>query len=114
MDQSIRAELRRLETALATRDPRLADDLAALIADDFLEHGASGSVWDAAAARRTVMTEPPTSLDIEDFTASELAPDVVLVTYRAGDHRPANRSSIWVRRDSRWQIRFHQGTLLAR
>ncbi len=115
MDASIRAELLRLETALATRDGHeIVGGLASLIADDFLEFGASGAAWDAAATRRLVAAEPPTSVELTAFDAVALAPDVVLATYRTGGSRPANRCSIWVRRDGRWRVRFHQGTLVPR
>lgn len=112
MDAAVRAELLRLETALATRDASSIDrDLPSLIADDFVEHGASGAVWDVDAVRRLLGAATRVEVRIEDFAADELASGLVLVTYRTGAPRPSNRSSIWVRRLGRWVIRFHQGTL---
>jgi hypothetical protein len=55
---------------------------------------------------------PLPALELDDFAATEVAEDVVLVTFRLGGERPSERSSIWIRRDGRWQVRFHQGTLL--
>ena len=55
-------------------------------------------------------------MTIEAFTAAPLSGHVVLVTYRSIARAPgvparhALRSSVWVRRDGRWLIRFHQGT----
>ncbi len=110
-EPAVHAELLRLETALASRDAHALDEgLASLIADDFLELGASGAVWDARATRRLVTSEPPAEVVIDDFVAAELAPGLVLVTYRVVAPRPSNRSSIWQRRDGRWVVRFHQGT----
>jgi ribonuclease HI len=115
MNPSISAELRRLETALATRDGRAVDGgLAGLIADDFVEHGASGTVWDARATREAVTADGSSGVTLDGFVAHELAPGVVLVRYRTTGDRPAVRASVWVRRGDRWQIRFHQGTLLPR
>lgn len=112
MDPAVRTELLRLETALASRDATGVDrDLPSLITDDFVEHGASGAVWDVDAVRRLLDGATPIELPIEDFAADELAPDVVLVTYRIEGSRPSNRASVWVRRDGRWLMRFHQGTL---
>lgn len=112
MDPAVRAELLRLETALASRDAEgIGRDLPSLIADDFVEHGASGAVWDVDAVRRLLGAATPDQARIEDFVAVELALDVVLVTYRIEAPRPSNRVSIWVRRDGRWMMRFHQGTL---
>ncbi len=60
----------------------------------------------------------PPVVAISDFHASLLSDGVVLVTYRSardsrmrsGQTAIALRSSVWVWRDSRWQIVFHQGT----
>jgi hypothetical protein len=109
-------ELYRLEIALANRDGTGIDGgLAALIADDFLEIGASGRRWTAAEVRTLLAAGalgPLPSLELEAFEAADVAEDVVLVTYRLGGERPSERSSVWVRRGGRWQVRFHQGTLL--
>jgi hypothetical protein len=43
----------------------------------------------------------------EDLGAVVLAVGAVLVTYRTSG---ALRSSIWVRHEDRWQLRFHQAT----
>jgi hypothetical protein len=111
----LRETLWRLERALASADPSDLDGgLDDLIADGFLEFGASGRTWDEASMRQTLAGATRTlPEDLEDFAADSLSPDVALVTYRLGPPRPSNRSSVWVRRDGRWQVRFHQGTLLA-
>jgi len=111
----LRAQLLRLETALASRDARGIDaDLGSLLDDDFLEFGASGASWDAAAIRGLLQSEPRSAVTIEDFEITELAPGVVLATYRIGHPRPSYRSSIWLRRGGGWVMRFHQGTLAGR
>jgi hypothetical protein len=117
----IAAHLRQLEEQLlhpsTRKDPAT---LSRLIADDFLEFGASGRVYDKAAILAALASEPPASpVLLTHFAARPLAEDVVLVTYRTTRHSPsgeliatAQRGSIWVYRDSRWQITFHQGTPL--
>lgn len=114
MSDDLSGHLVRLEVALASRDPSGVDgDLAGLVADDFVEFGASGRTWDAASVRESLAgAEPSEPVSIEDVRVALLAPDVALVTYRLGPPRPSKRSSVWVRRDGRWQVRFHQGTLL--
>lgn len=113
-NEALEAELHRLESALARRDPALtgADPrtLYELIADDFLEFGASGRTWTAADVRQALATEPARDVPVEDFAVTRLAVGVTLVTYRSSDPRHAKRSSIWVRRGGRWVMRFHQGT----
>ena len=116
MTKALEAELHRLESALARRDPELLDGdataLAELIADDFFEFGASGRTWTAAEVRETLKTEAPRDVPMEDFAVTRIAVGVALVTYRSRDPRHARRSSIWVRRGGRWVMRFHQGTLV--
>jgi glyoxylase I family protein len=107
----LRDELLRLESALASRDATGVDGgLDRLIADDLLEIGASGRRWSAADIRPLLATAPAASVMIEDFEVAPLSTDVVLATYRIAGSRPTARSSIWVRRDGRWVMRFHQGT----
>ncbi len=107
-DRALRDELLRYETALATRSADgLEGGLTSLLADDFLEFGRSGRVWTRESVE-VLLTERPTGpIGIDGFELARLGDDVALVTYRAAG---ANRSSIWVRRAGRWQIRFHQGT----
>jgi len=100
------------ETALANRDAAGIDGgLEMLIADDFLEIGASGRRWTAAEIKSLLAGDslPPVTLD--DFAVAPIGADAVLVTFRIGGPRPTERSSIWLRRNGRWAVRFHQGTL---
>ena len=107
----VRELLLRYEAALAARDGAgVEGGLAGLIADDFLEIGASGRRWNATEIRQLLAGEPLAAVTIHDFAAAPIGPDVVLATFRIGGDRPSERASIWVRRDGRWQVRFHQGT----
>jgi len=106
-DPDLVAELLRLERALAERDPSGIDGgLRSLVADDFIEIGRSGRTWTARSIR-SVLDGPSGPVPIDAFEVALLADGVALATYRTPG---AERSSIWVRRDGRWQIRFHQGT----
>lgn len=106
-DEVLREELLRYETALASRDPAgVTGGLLRLVADDFVEFGRSGRTWTREEIRE-LLDGPPAPVPIERFELVRLAADVALVTYQAAG---ANRSSIWMRRGGRWQIRFHQGT----
>ncbi len=105
----LRDQLLALERALAARVPGgVPGGLIALVADDFLEFGRSGRVWTRDSIRDLLDGPPDASLGSwEDVAVAELADGVALVTYRTA---ATNRSSIWVRREGRWLIRFHQGT----
>jgi len=109
--------LRQLEEDLLKPEVRRsADQVGRLIADDFIEFGSSGAVYDKRqiiAALQKEASEPPTRVTLTDFTVRSLAPDVALVTYRStreGTSTSRLRSSIWKLFDGRWQMIFHQGT----
>jgi glyoxylase I family protein len=102
------AQFHRFEVALARRDPEgIEGGLMALIDDDFMEYGASGRVWDREGIRELLDGPAGPPIELADTRVVPLAEHVVLVTYQAAG---VNRSSVWVRRDGRWRMRFHQGT----
>jgi hypothetical protein len=106
----LRDELLRLERALAERDATaVKDGLGALVAENFVEFGSSGRIWDATSVHH-VLASAPGPVGIEGFAVDLVAADVALVTYRMTDPIPSNRSSLWVRRAGTWAMRFHQGT----
>lgn len=104
---------------------------AAVLADDFLEFGSSGRVYDKPAILDLLRRRGPIDFTIENFRAVLLAPGVALATYEfvvrpdsAGGNAGTNdaggsagasprrslRSSIFVEREGVWLMRFHQGT----
>lgn len=111
--------LRSLEEQLADPATRSsAARLSVLLADDFCEIGSSGVVYKSKSEIIALLSEEsPAAITLSDFTCQLLAPSIALLTYRsqkeAVDGSPgvaALRSSIWIHRDGRWQLRFHQGT----
>jgi glyoxylase I family protein len=109
-----------LEQALLGRETRQsASRLEALIADDFLEIGASGKFHDKEAMVRLLPDAPDIHFITHDLQAKEVSPGTVLLTYelemKTPRHRAtlrSQRSSLWMQRGDRWQIVFHQGTPL--
>jgi len=115
---NIETELSDLEEKLLTADfRRNREAVAALLAEDFREFGSSGRVWNKQEILDQLETETRFEAEIEGFQAMELSAGAVLVTYRATLRHAGSksvsslRSSVWMRRDNRWQIIFHQGTL---
>jgi hypothetical protein len=106
------------ETLLDPAVRKNSEQVSTLLADDFLEFGSSGRTFDKAAILEDLRNEPPhQTVRLSDFASRSLAPEVILVTYRTTRHdssgriiHQAQRSSIWINRDNRWQITFHQGT----
>ena len=89
--------------------------LAELLHDDFMEIGRSGRTY-----RKADFLELPPDAAQRAFVASRefktlnLALDVALVTYRSASvvakgesSKHALRSSLWLRTQSAWQMRFH-------
>ena len=117
-------ELLKLETLLHKREIRSsACALSELLADEFVEFGSSGRIFNKSAIIAALVSEiGNTQVSVEDFTVRELAPNIALVTYvvtkpfgaPAGVARTSLRSSVWQMRDGRWQMIFHQGTKISR
>lgn len=119
-DEALLAVLRSLEERLLTPQVRSAPgDVANLLVDDFVEFGRSGRIYDKLQTVEALAGEAG-SLELAERTAShfrvkELADGVALLTYRstrqvAGNASHSLRSSIWIWREGRWQLVFHQGT----
>ncbi len=95
-----------------------AQDVAELLADEFIEFGSSGRIFDKQQIIENLQNEPLTQITITQFNTSVLAAGVILITYRAvkysadsGEPVYSLRSSIWKLIDDEWKIVFHQGTV---
>lgn len=115
------AEIRALEEKLLSGEFRRdRKAVAGLLAEDFREFGSSGRVWNKQQILDQLETEEPFEAEMDDFQAVELAAEAVLVTHKVTVRRQGAesatslRSSIWVKREGRWQILFHQGTVTNR
>ena len=116
--KAVAAEL--LSAEMQLLDPAVRRDrarVAALLADDFLEFGASGRVWRRDEILDLLASEQYAPPVLEDFACHRIADEAVLVTYRTirvnaenGLRETALRSSVWTKRAGKWVIRFHQGT----
>ncbi|WP_445628867.1 nuclear transport factor 2 family protein [Nostoc sp. DSM 114167] len=113
---------RELEERLLQPDVRKsAKDIMDLLADEFIEFGSSGRVFNKQQIIKSLQNEsiqPLTQRLITEFKTLVLATGVVLVTYRIVRHisgkQPVHslRSSIWKLNNDRWKMIFHQGTLV--
>jgi hypothetical protein len=115
-------EIRSLEERLANPASGAAA-LAPLFAAEFREFGSSGRVFDAPTVLSALdaVTRRPNRgvITLDGFRAERVATNVILATYLArspagpGWKSPTLRSSLWCKREGRWQIVFHQGTPVA-
>lgn len=92
-------------------------EVASLLAEEFVEFGSSGRTFDREQILDLLENEPAARIAMLEGVQQMLAPGVALVTYRSvrpgapvEPGRIALRSSLWVHRDGRWQVIFHQGT----
>lgn len=115
--QDLAAHLLRLEQQLLEPSTRRdAAALTSLLAEDFREFGSSGRIYTRQQIIDALAAESPRSITLSDTCCQQLAEDIALLTYRstrtvapkAASH--ALRNSLWIYRDHRWQMLFHQGT----
>lgn len=103
-----------LEQRLLSQATRLdAGETSQLIADDFIEFGASGGIWTKADLVEQLPDQPFTRRTISKFAVKPLSEHTALVTYQCHtDASNSLRSSIWRNQEEQWQMVFHQGTFL--
>ena len=110
------AQLRSFEESLLTPGGRQSNDSADLLAEDFTEFGSSGRVFTKEQIISSLRVESYIAITASHFQVRILTPAVALVTYRATRHsQPESvtlRSSLWHCVAGRWQMLFHQGTIL--
>lgn len=107
---------RELQTPACRRD-RLR--LESLLADDFVEVGSSGAVYDrdsilALLEREAGEGDSTPEIEIHELTGRIVGPELVMlewVSHRGGVS--ARRTSLWRLASVGWQIVHHQGTPLA-
>ena len=118
IEASINRDFQLLEEQLLQPETRQASHkVAALLADDFIEIGSSGHIFNKQEVIKGLQSEGEIHWTLSEFKARYLTPEIVLATYRAArQDDPAKspiyslRSSIWKSIEGHWQMIFHQGT----
>ena len=111
-DEDLSQLIQQLELALLDPSTRKSVDyLNKRIADDFVEFGPSGKIYNKQHVLEFVPLQSLRKFTVSDLAVKALSHDVVLVTYKSveGDVNLL-RSSIWKRVDSEWVMVFHQST----
>ncbi|OTA16741.1 hypothetical protein Xbed_03442 [Xenorhabdus beddingii] len=114
--------IKQLEVSLHGEKRNNANWLQSVLHDDFLEISKSGYVYTKKIVITELTTEINTTSPIfsQDFSMNYLDENIVLLTYQSYEidqtgnpFNQALRSSIWqLSASEKWQLRFHQGTLL--
>ena len=118
MEPSQQDLVRQLEERLMQPEVRRsAQDVAELLADEFIEFGSSGRAFNKQEILEYLKHEASAERSIVDLRATLLAPGVILATYRGikldtkGLQATSSlRSSVWKLQDGQWKMVFHQGT----
>jgi len=105
---------RRLEESLWREEPSSRDQV---LSEEFQEFCRFGDIYDRDHLINAPANGVSVAFPFDDFKAESLSDDVVLVTYENtvtnnGRTQRARRSSIWVRSDAEWKLRFQQATTL--
>jgi hypothetical protein len=116
---SLTQTLLELEKRLMDPEVRCGEEASELIADDFMEFAGNGRIFNKADALAVMRRHAPRISSMEEFSVRELSPTIALATYRVRSRgnagspgRVSVRSSIWVQRNGKWQVTFHQATLV--
>jgi hypothetical protein len=114
--KSIEKEIKNLEELLLNPHIRRSiPDLSKILAEDFIEFGSSGRVFTKKEIIKSLQAETNLKLSLTNFKLKELDGYYFLATYKSlreenGKKFYALRSSIWMKKNERYQMIFHQGT----
>lgn len=86
--------------------------LIPLFAEEFKEFCISGRIFNRQQVIDALLKSEPRPGAISNYYVEPLAENAALATYSAKTGLVvSHRSSLWVFRDNRWQLLFHQGTI---
>lgn len=113
----LKGALYELEQSLVNQDNRSsAEKLDELLADDFIEYGSSGLIYNKEITINSLTNAPSPAYKIYDFEVVSLSETFAQTRFKTdrtnldGTKLTSLRSSIWKMTGSRWQMYFHQGT----
>lgn len=110
-------EILEREKLLHLWDEISSDLVDKLLADEFIEIGSFGQIYNKNDVIRQLSTQNNFEIVISNFSVKLLAKNIALATYKATkkshfDSKLSLRSSIWKQIKGDWKIVFHQGTLI--
>jgi len=111
----LQEQLHALEERLLHPD-READrtELTNLLAPEFKEFCTSGRIFNLSQLSNALLATTPRAATMSHFYVTALADGAALATYHiTTTNSTSHHSSIWVRRENKWQMLFHQGTIAA-
>jgi hypothetical protein len=112
-------KLKELEESMWRSETRFDREyMERILSPDFFEFGRSGRIYKRKDTLAAPSQEIGARLPLKDFKVHQISDNVVLVTYvsiiESENVQIGNRSSIWMKTDEGWKLRFHQGTPVIR
>ena len=117
-NKEISQEIKDLETKLLSSQTRKSEIfLKEILADEFIEFGSSGNIFKKKQIIETLKNEITPKMILSDFKISKLSEEYFLVTYKVlkreiDKNTNSLRSSIWKFSSNKWEMVFHQGTIV--
>ena len=108
-------KLYELEESLWKSETRFNEEyMRTIMAKDFFEFGRSGKIYSIDESLTASYQEIGAKLPLKDFAIHEIDEKVVLITYisevQYDEIEIGNRSSLWLKNEDGWKLKFHQGT----
>ncbi|MGV2619781.1 UNVERIFIED_CONTAM: DUF4440 domain-containing protein [Halobacillus marinus] len=116
METALEKHLYQLETKLLEGEVRKsATSLNELLADDFLEFSSTGKAYGKEHVLKRLPGEDDPGFQLDDFHCTPLSPERAMTSFRIyiqKTDKHSLRTSVWKRTDGKWQMTFHQGTMI--
>jgi hypothetical protein len=108
-------KLHELEESLWKSETRFNEEyMRTIMAKDFFEFGRSGKIYSIDEVLSASYQEIVAKLPLKDFAIHEIDEKVVLITYisevQYDEIEIGIRSSLWLKNEDGWKLKFHQGT----
>ncbi|MEO1016659.1 MAG: DUF4440 domain-containing protein [Pseudomonadota bacterium] len=118
LDSDDLQQIRQLEEGLWQAEIRFSPKMEEILADDFFEFGRSGRTYSRDQCLEISDQPINAVIPLPDFNARYITRDVVQTTYRSivthsSEEQHGLRSSLWLRTQAGWKLKFHQGTAVA-
>jgi len=115
--ENIKELIYKLETDLLKPEVRASvDKLNELIADDFIEYGSSGLIYDKKIILERLPQGNSPTYSLFDFEVVILSEGIVQTRFKIDRVNLDNskmsslHTSLWRKTNNKWQMFFHQGT----
>lgn len=112
-----REKLKQLEESLWIAKTRFDKKyMNSILSPNFFEFGRSGKTYKREETLSAHFSKINAKLPLRDLKINSITNDVALVTYvsevQYDELEIGNRSSLWLRTPTGWQLQFHQGTII--